>query len=261
MAKIHRLLSVEGKAQDLMERSISRLLGESTLPRDIARKLVKTADLSQHLGQVCDRYWVYLSPAEMAELSGISVQLEDDLSRFLSNYIEDVELAPLSPIKVVLVSNDDDGSRTPSVVPSCALNQVENTKAMPVVSHGSMFEELNSLDAFLIDGARHIPLDRPTSTLGRHLENDIVVESNRASRRHAQIRWRHGRFVIHDLGSKIGTLINGLPVRESVLSPGDVIKIGEYSYVYGEGLTPVESGRRRERDDMGITQALDTDNT
>ena len=85
------------------------------------------------------------------------------------------------------------------------------------------------------------------------------MESVNISRRHAQIRWRHGKFVIHDLGSKVGTRKNGLLIRESVLSPGDVIKIGDNAYVYGEGLTPVEQVRRHEQADLGQTQALDGD--
>jgi pSer/pThr/pTyr-binding forkhead associated (FHA) protein len=94
-------------------------------------------------------------------------------------------------------------------------------------------------------------------TIGRHLENDIVVNTKIASRRHAIIRWQQGVFVIHDLGSKAGTRKNGVQIRESVLRPGDVIVIGDSSYIYGEGLTPIERESEVSPNSSGTTQALD----
>lgn len=259
MTKIPRLLKVEEKAQDLLEKSISRLLGESTLPREIARKLVNQAELSQYQGRVSDRFWVHLSPGETEVLLGASPLLEDDLSRFLTSFAEDADSSPLDPIRVILVPDEGAAPRNPFIVPGCGIFRADSTKAMQAINNESLFEDMRSLDAFLIDGTRHIPLDRPTSSIGRHLDNDIVVDHKTASRRHAQIRWRHGKFAIHDLGSKIGTQINGITVRESVLSPGDVITIGEHSYVYGEGLTPVEHDMRFDLTGSGTTQALDNE--
>lgn len=259
MTKLPRLLKVEEKAQDLLERSISRLLGESILPRELARKLVTQAELSQYHGQVCDRYWVLLSPGEMEVLLGASTLLEDDLSRFLTSYVEDADLSLLGPIRVIFVPDEGTDPSNRLIVPGCGIFQTDSTKAMEAIDNESLFDDMRALDAFLIDGTRHIPLDRPTSSIGRHLENDIVVDFNTVSRRHAQIRWRHGRFVIHDLGSKIGTKINGMTSRESVLSPGDVITIGEHSFVYGEGLTPPEHEMRFDLAGSGTTQALDNE--
>ncbi len=89
--------------------------------------------------------------------------------------------------------------------------------------------------AFLIiDGRKHFALERPVVNIGRRSDNDLVVEDSHASRLHAQIRVREGRFVIFDLGSTGGTKVNGSPIRQHILQPGDVVAIGGVRMVYGE---------------------------
>lgn len=259
MTKKGRLLKIEERAQDLIERSIGRLLGDSTLNKEIAQKLVNQVELGQHEGQVCDHYWVHIEPGELDVLLRASESIEEDLSRFLANYTEDADFSTRGPIIVILVPDEDVITRNPLFVLGCGISQVESTKALQAIDNDALFEDVRSLDAFFIDGTRHIPLDRPTISIGRHLENDIVVDSKAVSRRHAQIRWRNGKFVLHDLGSKEGTQKNGLRTRESVLSPGDVITVGVSSFVYGEGLTPVEHDKRIDLPG-DITQALDRKN-
>jgi pSer/pThr/pTyr-binding forkhead associated (FHA) protein len=100
------------------------------------------------------------------------------------------------------------------------------------------------VDAFLIvQGRRHAPLDRPVITLGRRADNDIVIDSPAVSRQHAQLRWRYGRVILYDLGSRAGTLVNGSPITEAVLQPGDLISLSDVTLIYGEGLAD-ENGRR-----------------
>ncbi len=65
-----------------------------------------------------------------------------------------------------------------------------------------------------------------TVTIGRLPECDIVIPDPGASRRHAQIRADGGEYVLTDLGSTNGTLVNDRPVIEHVLSEGDRITIG-----------------------------------
>jgi diguanylate cyclase (GGDEF)-like protein len=78
-----------------------------------------------------------------------------------------------------------------------------------------------------------IPLDRDEVTLGRALEADVRINDSRASRLHARIiverNAEHGsvRCIIRDLASTNGTLINGQPLTEAVLSEGDKIAIGD----------------------------------
>jgi hypothetical protein len=103
-------------------------------------------------------------------------------------------------------------------------------------------QAIQQVDAFVIvDGQTHIPLDKPLLTIGRQAGNDILLSSPVVSRQHAQIRWRYGRFILYDVGSRVGTLVNEQPITECALRPGDIIQMGNVSLIYGEGAT---AGRR-----------------
>ncbi len=64
-------------------------------------------------------------------------------------------------------------------------------------------------------------------TIGRATNNLVVITSPRASRHHAYIQREGTVFVIYDLGSANGTLVNGQRVQRAVLQPGDLIEIGD----------------------------------
>lgn len=69
-------------------------------------------------------------------------------------------------------------------------------------------------------------------TIGRSAGNDIQVSDQRASKRHAELRWDDGRFVLVDLGSANGTLLNGEYVDQSVLQHDDELVIGRTMLIF-----------------------------
>ncbi len=63
--------------------------------------------------------------------------------------------------------------------------------------------------------------------LGRESDNDIVLADPRASRYHCQVSFGDGEWMLTDLGSANGTLLNGMPVSvPQTLSHGSQITIG-----------------------------------
>ena len=58
-------------------------------------------------------------------------------------------------------------------------------------------------------------------------ENDVIVPSLNVSRRHARVFRDADRYILEDLGSHNGTLLNGRLARKEVLKDGDVINIAE----------------------------------
>jgi hypothetical protein len=75
--------------------------------------------------------------------------------------------------------------------------------------------------------ARTYQLHKQSVAIGRLPECDIVISDPGASRRHATItREEGGEYVLTDLGSTNGTIVNEEPVGEHVLSDGDRITIG-----------------------------------
>lgn len=68
--------------------------------------------------------------------------------------------------------------------------------------------------------------ERPV-TIGRDSTNTIPIESPFVSKAHAIFQYSGGQFVIEDLHSANGTKLNGQPIQVSIVSPGDVIEIGD----------------------------------
>ena len=89
--------------------------------------------------------------------------------------------------------------------------------------------------AHLIDIASNRSYDLATNRvlLGRETGNDIVINDLNASRQHAQIEFEpQGIWVITDLGSTNGTLVNGMPVQRRGLTDGDRITLGVTEFVF-----------------------------
>jgi ABC-type multidrug transport system ATPase subunit len=84
-----------------------------------------------------------------------------------------------------------------------------------------------------------VPVGPAGLTLGRAEDNDVTLDGERVSRRHARIECRNGGFVIVDLGSRHGTAVNGTAVGDlpAALSPGDLIELGgeRLRFLVGEG--------------------------
>jgi hypothetical protein len=80
---------------------------------------------------------------------------------------------------------------------------------------------------------QEILLNQDVVTLGRALSCQVVIDSDFASRRHAQIIRREQVYWLKDLGSKNGTLLDGEPVTaEVLLNDSAEIRIGEAVFVF-----------------------------
>ncbi len=68
--------------------------------------------------------------------------------------------------------------------------------------------------------------------LGRDPSCDIPLEELSASRRHVRISHEGGRYILQDLGSKNGTLVNDQLTSNATLYSGDIILIGAVQAVF-----------------------------
>lgn len=76
-------------------------------------------------------------------------------------------------------------------------------------------------------GAESLPLTRVLTVFGRGEECDVVLDDQRCSRRHMEISRVGDAFVLRDLGSTNGVLVNGKRANgEAELVSGDVIQVG-----------------------------------
>ena len=72
-----------------------------------------------------------------------------------------------------------------------------------------------------------VPLVRPSISIGRMEDNDIVLSDPLASRHHAVIRWTPQGYEVEDVGSVNGALVDGQRINHPTpLSPGQTVRIG-----------------------------------
>ncbi len=64
-------------------------------------------------------------------------------------------------------------------------------------------------------------------SIGRASDNDVIVDDPLVSRHHCQLKLQHGAYSFADLGSRNGSFVNGQPVSEVALGPGDRIEVGD----------------------------------
>jgi predicted component of type VI protein secretion system len=91
------------------------------------------------------------------------------------------------------------------------------------------------------------PLDKPEIVIGRAPNSDILLSKDKlTSRRHANVHYENGRYLLLDEHSANGTFVNGEQIEEAVpyvLHDGDHVGIGEHELVfraYGSPASAVE---------------------
>ena len=94
-------------------------------------------------------------------------------------------------------------------------------------------------EAFLIvNGVDPFPLKQPTVSIGRRIDNGLVLNDPRVSRVHAELRAIRGRYVVFDMDSSGGTYVNGQRIKHSVVYDGDVISLAGVLLVFRQRNLP-----------------------
>jgi pSer/pThr/pTyr-binding forkhead associated (FHA) protein len=89
-------------------------------------------------------------------------------------------------------------------------------------------------------------------TFGRSSEADVCIPDNRVSRIHAEIRPWNNDYIIKDLKSRNGILINGERAEIAILNPGDTIRIAGMDFHVAKA-----TGKGTETIVREVTQELD----
>ena len=76
----------------------------------------------------------------------------------------------------------------------------------------------------MTDRAHELKVDR--TTIGRVEDNLFQINEPSVSSHHCEVLLRDNDVVIKDLGSTNGTFINGAKIAESVLKPGQTLRLG-----------------------------------
>jgi hypothetical protein len=231
-----KLDEVEARLQSLIESSVA-LFARGDSQHRLAHQLIEAArrnlpDSSEEGSPAPNVYTVYLNPDSLAYWQAHRDLLDSISESFLLAAKEHgvqfsseprIRLAPdpqlpFEGIRVVASSQQESMGQTAAFTP------VPGSQSVSI-----------PLNAFLIvEGNRIFPLNRMVINIGRRPDNHLALSDPRVSRSHAQIRAIRGQYILFDLNSTGGTMVNGRRVHQCALKPGDVISLSGVPLIYGE---------------------------
>ena len=255
------LVRFEEFAARLIEGSFAALMGGSLQPVEIAKRLGKVMEDHRVVGAgkvfVPNLYQVLLSPADFQAFAPFQNALEKELATYLTDLAEERGYAFVDRPRVNLRSDGAVRRRRLRVeahvvdieaIAPTGVAQMTQEMALSTVPQSPVTEE----GFVLVFQGRQFLLGENTVTLGRSLDNDIVVEDAEVSRHQAQIMRRFGKYLLRDLGSSNGTWVNGQLVAQCVLRDGDVIGLGSAEMVFEKVRPqPLSDGTSPTRDLQG----------
>jgi hypothetical protein len=252
------LAALERIIERLVERSSARLFRTRIQPLQIQRRVERELETHRRTvgGRtlVPNRFTVRLNPADFAELEPLAQGLVAEVADATLTFARRHRYAVADRPRVSLVANravavgdiDVDarfedpgrtGERTVGVPgepdawtggdpePVEPAQRLDRTMVFAIPQPETPLAMLREI---LPDGSdRQIVLDGRPLTIGRAMDNDLVLGDSRVSRHHARLQGRRGTLVLTDLGSSNGTRVNGITVQEVVLGPGDRIQLGD----------------------------------
>lgn len=248
---------LERVASQVLEGWTARIFRTRLQPVQLAKRLIRAMESHQTVSLakrfVPNSYVVSLSPADFGQFEPYRRSLERDMAEALLGAARERGFTLLS-FPSVEVERDEDVA-TGDVRVSCALVDASGDEVTPAspelgavaAGHTMVLDR----DALLQDRPRapraslEVPAERrrislgaEPLTIGRDIDNDLVLDDRRVSRRHSEIRARLGRYTLYDLQSTNGTFVNGRRVAEVVLQGGDRIQIGGTELVVREDERP-----------------------
>ncbi|MFI5053117.1 MAG: FhaA domain-containing protein [Acidimicrobiia bacterium] len=207
------LQGFERRLERLVEGTFNKAFRSGLQPVEIGHRLTRVLDDGRTLGVngrpvAPNNVGVYLSPADFERFSSFAEALARELAEAARQHARDEGYQFVGPVTVTLLPDD-----------------TLKTGDFDVVAEMAQGEGGHVGSLVLPDG-RRVALGGSVTTLGRNSDCSVTLADPRASRRHAEIRSTGDGFLLTDLSSMNGTIVNGVTVSERVLHDGDEIAVG-----------------------------------
>jgi adenylate cyclase len=88
---------------------------------------------------------------------------------------------------------------------------------------------------------KEFSITRPRIIIGRGIGNDLEIHDNLASRHHCEIKKHGEQYLINDLHSSNGTILNNKNITSAFLQDNDEIKIGTITMLFNHTVSPEQS--------------------
>lgn len=231
--------------ESMVEGSVARFFRSPVQPAEIARRLERAMESHQTISVrrviVPNMYRVFLNPQDFVAFQPIRTEMEREMATYLADLAAERTFTMLEHPRVELAEDAAVARRSIQVVAETTEAQVQassHTQVMSPTTYQQVRPQTKGHAVLLLQaasGPQVIPLEKTMLTLGRGLNNDIILEDTRVSRHHAQLRYKNRHFWITDLGSTNGTFVNDERVVEAALQSGDVVSLGGLELTFREG--------------------------
>lgn len=194
-------------------------------PIEIAKRILREMEAGKTVGVkevwVPNRYTLSVSSPDRERFASMEGALIRELENVVAEGAQENGYGLVARAEVVFET--DEGLKKGDLVVSGELSEAPGpqTAERPLVQPAGPAAKLvlqGANDEWSIEGDRAV--------IGRLSGSEIEIEDPGASRRHAEIRRDGEDFLVIDLGSTNGTLLNDSPVTEATLEDGDKITIG-----------------------------------
>jgi hypothetical protein len=238
------LSRIEAFLERLFEAPAGRL-GARLQPVTIEKRLERAMDTNKSFRDdgvvVPNRYDVHLNPADFASFASYRTSLEDDLGHELLARARRERYSLVARPRVTITSDPSTRRGDVRIAANVADEEGErlrDDRPMPAGSDTMVFTPPatatpeSALRAYLLvrteSGAPvQFDLGGALTSIGRASDNDVIVDDPLVSRHHCQLKLQPGAYSFADLGSRNGSFVNGQPVSQVALGPGDRIQIGD----------------------------------
>ena len=232
------LFRFERFMENVVEGSVQRLFRSPVQPAEIARRLERAMESQQTIS--VDRvivpafYRAFLNPEDFKVFEPIQESLEREMATYLQDLARERNFTLLEHPFVDVAPDPAVSRRGIQVVAEMSASNkaphgIDSTQVISANNTGTPNRAQNTAQLVLetADGPHAFPIELDLITVGRGLNNDLIVEDPRVSRQHAQLRYKSRRYLIGDLGSTNGTYVNGTQVTtDQVLRDGDTVSFG-----------------------------------
>ncbi len=255
------LKSVETTIANLVEGTFGRIFRSEVRPMELARKLAREMDSHRTFSvsrvYVPNEYAVWLSPQDRARYRGIEQEVVDELCGYLLEHARREDLIMASQPRVVF-HTDEDLALGEFGIQASLVRPGEAPEELPVPATGGPAEHGNTMiysasarlrgpvqgaqarrrppRALLAVGGRRLLIPSDGGTIGRSRDCAIVLEDAGVSRQHAELRPDEDGWIVQDLGSTNGVLVNGRRIPGAqTLQDGDRLELGSTEVVFELG--------------------------
>jgi hypothetical protein len=252
------LKHIEKRMESLVEGVFGRAFRRQIHPVEIAKGLTKQMDEGRMVSisrtYAPNDFTVHLSKEDSESIRAYQASLNDELIQYASTHAENKNYHLMTPPRIRFETEDTLRFGEFGVTAKLTGGDGPREKGAPQDTSGQtrIFRTEESSGGEIDQGTAAISADearrhglareivevvlgdekyplegRGPWSVGRSQENDIVINDPNVSRRHARISRADDGFVVEDLGSTNGTLLDGAPIDRERIEGGDELTFGQ----------------------------------